>query len=179
MANDWQMPRADTRCAQCAREFAAGEAFVAQLLDVPAGYQRRDLCLTCPAPGAEVPVATWKARRPLPQPRKTPAFDRATIYRVFLQLEEADTPAQQQFRFLLALLLWRKRMLRLERSATAGDRELWEFTAQDNTTHRVARPELDEAELERLSGQLEALLSSAAVIPDDVAEAGSGGPPHE
>ncbi len=170
MAQDWQMPRPGSGCCTCAREFGTGEAFRVCLHETPAGYERRDYCATCsPAGGAEV-IATWKTRRPPPAPKKGPSFDPAAIFRFFQRLEGADGPGQVQLRFVLALLLWRKKILRLERSVAGGAREEWEFSERgSDATHRVIRPELADDELERLSGQLELLLAGAPLELEAVA----------
>ena len=58
------------------------------------------------------------------------------------------------------LLLWRKKVLKFERSAADGGREVWHFVApRSGAAHAVVRPDLDEARLERLGEQLEGLLT--------------------
>ena len=81
------------------------------------------------------------------------------MYEFFRRLEADPRPDQIQFRFVLALLLWRKHVMKLGRTLTIGEREEWEFSIPGSgEVHRVARPDLAEYELERLSGQLEQLL---------------------
>ncbi len=71
-----------------------------------------------------------------------------------------QTASQVQLRFILALLLWRKRVLKLERTLALDGHEVWEFSAaRTGTVHRVPRPALEEAQLEQLSGQVEQLLA--------------------
>lgn len=173
MPHEWTMPRRNDACTGCQRGFAPGETLRTLLFDTPAGYERRDYCLTCVPPLEPAPLGVWKTRRPEPSTAKNLAFDREAIYGFFERLDDADDPRHVQFRFVLALLLWRKKVLRLERSAAAGGREVWEFImARSGALHRVVRPELDEAELERLSAQLEQLLSGQAgaleVVPPEL-----------
>jgi hypothetical protein len=165
VATDWQMPRPGTACASCAHAFEPGETFRACLYDVRAGYERRDYCANCSPPAEPPALATWQTRRPIPATKKNQPFDRAAMYEFFRRLEADPRPDKAQFRFVLALLLWRKRVLKLDRSLTVGEHEEWEFSVPAiGEVHRVARPELAEDELERLSGQLEQLLAAA---PDD------------
>lgn len=160
MGNDWQMPRRGEACEGCRRSFEPGETIQAYLYEWPEGYQRRDYCATCQPPDAAFAIGSWKTRRPEPVAKKAPTFDRQGIYRFFEQLEEADTPEKRQLRFVLALLLWRKKLLKLDRSETGDGVETWHFVvARTDVTHAVTRPELDEEELERLGSQLEALLA--------------------
>lgn len=170
MATDWQMPRPGTACATCAHAFEPGETFRACLHEADAGYQRRDYCANCNPPAHPAALATWQTRRPIPTTKKTQAFDRAAMYEFFRRLEADPRPHKIQFRFVLALLLWRKRVLKLDRSMTVGEREEWEFSVPaTGEAHRVARPDLAEDELERLSGQLEQLLASAPGDSDQTA----------
>ncbi len=163
MKSEWNMPRRAEVCAACRREFAPGEPLQACLYQTGEAYVRRDFCPTCAPPASPAPLATWRTRRPAPTDRKTPAFDRHAIHQLFERLEEAGEPQQLQLRFVLALLLWRKRILRLDRTVGDRDLEIWEFTAPaTGATHRVLRPELDEPQLERLSRRLEDLLAGRA-----------------
>ena len=159
MATDWQMPRPGTACASCAHAFEPGETFRACLFEADAGYQRRDYCANCDPPAEPPRLATWQTRRPVPTSKKLRPFDRAAMYEFFRRLEADPRPDQIQFRFVLALLLWRKHVMKLGRTLTIGEREEWEFSIPGSgEVHRVARPDLAEDELERLSGQLEQLL---------------------
>ena len=73
--------------------------------------------------------------------------------------------------------MWRKRVIKLDRSLTVGEHEEWEFSVPaTGEVHRVARPDLAEEELERLSGQLEQLLASP---PGESETASTGRDPVE
>jgi len=166
---DWSMPRRADACAGCQRAFEVGETFRAYLYEAPEGYARRDYCLNCQPPDEPEPLGSWKTSRPEPAPRKILPFDRDAIYGFFTRLEDAEERPQIHFRFVLALLLWRKKVLKLERSVTVDDREIWEFVAiRTGDVHRVQRPALDEAELQQLSDQLEQLLAGQPVQADPV-----------
>lgn len=175
MADQWQMPRRSDACAACGRSFEPGELIQAFLYEVPEGYQRLDLCENCAPPPAPTAIGSWKTRRPEPTAPPAPSFDRAAIYRLFEQLADAETPEKRQLRFLLALLLWRKKVLRLERSERTGDGELWHFTApRAGQTHVVARPELNAERLDDLEKQLEQLLAGQIATPDVLAAEAPG-----
>ena len=154
------MPRRAEVCLACQHPFEIGETFQALLFNGAAGYERRDYCLACrPTDHAEA-LATWRTRRPEPAMKRVRPFDREAICGFFERLADADEPNQVQFRFVLGLLLWRKRVLKLERTITERGRELWEFLAvRTGAVHRVERPDLAEEQLERLSVQLEQLLA--------------------
>lgn len=177
MASEWNMPRRGEACVGCRRGFEVGEAIQALLYATEAGYERRDYCLECRPPETPAPLGVWRTRRPEPVVSKVQRFDREAVYSFFERLEGAREPDQVQFRFVLALLLWRKKVLKLERTTQADGHEVWEFVAtRSGTAYQVARPELDEAQLERLSTQLERLLAGQAgevevVVPEAGKEA--------
>jgi hypothetical protein len=160
VGDEWEMPRRGERCAGCQSEFGPGDVIQAYLFESPKGYERRDYCVKCRPPDEPFAIGSWKTRRPQPAARKAQQFDREAIQRFFEQLEDADTPEKRQLRFVLALLLWRKKVLKFERSAADGGREVWHFVApRSGAAHAVVRPDLDEARLERLGEQLEGLLT--------------------
>jgi len=109
------MPRRGEACAACGRDFQPGETIRAYLYEFPEGYERRDYCANCRPPDEPFAIGSWQTRRPQPTAKKTSAFDREAIYRFFEQLEDADTPEKQRLRFVLALLLWRKKVLKFDR----------------------------------------------------------------
>ena len=161
LSTDWTMPHRADACTACGHSFDFGEAFRAFLYETDQGYQRRDYCHACQPPAEPAPLGHWQTRRPEPTAKKVLPFDREAIYGFFERLEDVSEPSQVQFRFVLALLLWRKKVLRLERTVADPEHETWEFVAvRSGTAHPVARPDLDEEQLEHLSTQLERLLAS-------------------
>lgn len=162
MANDWQMPRRSDACAACERPFEIGDPLHAFLYELAEGYVRSDYCDACEPKADPPPVGSWRTTRRAPATRK-PAFDAEGIFTLFEQLDGATEPGRRQLRFCLALLLWRKKTLRLDGSEIVDGVEHWRFTAvRGGTPHDVIRPELDDAEVERLSVQLEAVMAGEA-----------------
>ncbi len=160
MATEWNMPRRTDTCQACTRGFEIGETFQAFLHETDEGYERRDYCQKCIPENPAGAIGSWKARRLAPATKKVLPFDRDAVYAFFELLEDAEASHQVQFRFVLALLLWRKKALKLERTTEQNGRELWDFvTPRTGARHSVERPDLDEAQLEQLSGQLEQLLA--------------------
>jgi len=160
VAGEWEMPRRGEACAACRCEFVPGDVIQAYLFESPEGYERRDYCANCRPPDEPFAIGSWKTHRPQLVAKRAQTFDREAIRLFFEQLEDADTPEKRQLRFVLALLLWRKKVLKFDRSATDDGREVWHFVVpQSGVAHAVLRPDLDEAQLERLGEQLEALLT--------------------
>jgi hypothetical protein len=172
VTNEWQMPRRGEACDGCRRGFEPGDPIQACLYESPEGYQRRDYCADCEPPDEPVPIGSWKMRSPEPAARKTVTFHREAIFGFFQQLEDAETREQRQLRFVLALLLWRKKVLKFDRSEANDDGEVWHFAVpRTGAAHAVERPDLDEDRLEQLGAQLEGLLASGVGDPSAVASA--------
>jgi len=170
--NDWKTPRPTEQCAGCRHVFEPGETVRAFLYEASTGYERRDYCADCLPADDRQAVGSWRTRRPVLAARRRTAFDAAAAYELFQQLEDDAEPARTQLRFLLALLLWRKRVLKLARTCDETGCEYWEFRdLHADVTHRVRRPALAEEELDQLSSQLEQLVSgelrSADVVGTD------------
>lgn len=160
MSSQWEMPRRNESCAVCGRRFEVGDVLVASLYEEHSGYVRSDTCATCARPALPIPLASWRTKRPAPHAKRGQAFDREAVLGFFLRLGEPEAPQGVQFRFVLALLLWRKRVLRFDSSDGTGGAEIWRFTlTSTGETFAVQRPDLDEAEIESLSVQLESLLA--------------------
>jgi hypothetical protein len=170
MSSEWNMPRRADQCSACGHVFEIGETFEARLYAAQGDYQRRDFCLNCPAPTDPVAIGTWRTHRPEPAAKRAQAFDREAIYGFFQRFEDAHDPERVQFRFVLALLLWRKKVLKLEQTGAVDGHEVWDFLMpRTGTAHRVTRPALDEDQLERLSSQLEQILAAPPGDLDDLA----------
>jgi len=156
----------------CSASFEVGAHFHAFLYESPAGYERRDFCLGCTPPADSEPVGFWRARRPEPSARRVAAFDREAVLGFFRSFESADTPEKVQFRFVLALLLWRKRVLKFDASEPdAAGVETWQFhQTGSGDRFAVVRPELDEDRIEQLSTQVEQLLAGGSGELDSVSD---------
>ena len=175
MSQEWQMPRRGEACSACHAHFEPGTAFNAYLFETPAGYERRDFCLNCPPPSEPTPIGYWRTRRPLPTVRKAAPFDREAVFSFFQRLHSAAEPHQLQFRFVLALLLWRKKVLKFVETIAAESGEAWRFIQpQSQEAFDVSKPELDEDEIERLSRQLEDLLAGGADEMESIAASNPG-----
>ncbi len=155
------MPRRNDRCGHCARPFEPGDVLQSRLYEQPSGYERADFCEACTPPADRAPVAAWRSRRAEPSARRSAAFDRETALSFFRRLADPSTSEQAQFRFVLGMLLWRKKVLRFDRSDRTREGEVWSFhTVGSDESFELAVPDLDESRLEQLSAQLDALLSA-------------------
>ena len=164
MQSEWEFSRSSGHCAVTGRALAEGESYYAVLFETPQGFERRDHAADAWAGPPEGHFCYWRARVPVKNRQSGPVpVDHELLTQFFLKLEESDCEVRQQFRFVLALLLMRKRILRLDKAEREGEREYWIMRlVSDQSEHRVLNPKLGEEEVQRLSQQLTAILSGDA-----------------
>ena len=79
----------------------------------------------------------------------------------FERLEKETEQEKIDFRFVLALILMRKRLLKYDSSRTETDQEIWQLRITgDKQTVEVINPHLDEEKIEQLSGQISEILQT-------------------
>jgi hypothetical protein len=122
---DWKVERGTRRCAVSERPFEPGETYYSALLEDEEGFRRQDFCAA--AWQEQDPAAFfsfWKTRLPEEGEEERPQrrfIDTDVIYTFFTRLRDAASEEKQTFRYLLALILIRKRYLRLEEFTRGAD----------------------------------------------------------
>lgn len=153
----WQVGSRGASCAGCSAGFTPGADVVSALFDAAEeGFTRGDYCDACFA-SLDVearPFSWWRA--PLPEPESDRAVFDLSVAREFLVrlLREGD-PERASLRYLLTLLLLRKRGVKVveQFSDERGDVMVVTLPPED-ATWEVPCPELDEAETETLRDEL-------------------------
>ena len=165
MAKEFNIARMGPRCQTCDLELPPGSDVVATLTETKDDFVRSDYCPACwgqrPDEAAEAEFfCTWRTRVPEAKARKKLFVDNDLLINFFERLAGAAEPAKVNFRFVLALVLMRKRLLVYGRSEKRPDgSELWHMTMKHNQSpHEVVDPKMDEAMIEQVSGQLGQIL---------------------
>ena len=155
----WEVARSQGSCVKTGRTFAEGDEFYAVLVDTPEGFVRQDYA---PEAWTEPPAGAycfWKTRVPRKEEKKKLIVDNAVLADFFERLAGETEPAKQQFRFVLALMLMRKRLLRYDKTANVDGVERWTMTLlRDGSVHEVVNPQLQDEEINTVSEQLTAIL---------------------
>lgn len=115
--SDWKIRRVEASCTACERTFEEGEAHFSILLVGADGLARQDQCAVCfearDAGGPEE-LVWWRTRRRLEE-KKALIVDFDAVEALFLALEGREEGRLRELRFLLCLLLMRKRRVKLAR----------------------------------------------------------------
>jgi hypothetical protein len=168
---DWEVERSSGKCAASGRELAEGEEFYAVLFDRNGVLQRVDYSIeswTGPPEGA---YCFWKSRVPVKEKKKVVWVDDDVLVNLFVRLSDEKDDLKIRFRFVLALLLMRKRLLKYEQTVRDGDREYWQMRFVRESTgggvHLVENPQLSDSQIDAVSAQLRAILQGE--VPEGLA----------
>jgi len=102
----------------------------------------------------------WKTNVPEPTAKKRMFVDDSVLIDLFQRLEGRDTAAEIRLRFVLALILMRKRLLRYEGMAEGVVPESWRMRPRGTEDEvLVINPQLNESQIGEVSQQLSGILA--------------------
>lgn len=159
---DWEISKTALVCASCSTTFAEGQEIVSVLYDEPNGFMRKDYCAACrPEPNGGAAFSFWRTRIPPSDAPVRRFVDDDVLRDLFRRLEGHDDPRKRNFRYVLALLLMRKKLLKFQqfRRDENGDTLL----LQDRLTgvvHRVADPNLSEEQIDQVTEEIGQVLNA-------------------
>lgn len=161
---DYELSRASGRCCVSGQEFAEDQEFFTVVLETADGLARRDYSLSAWTGAPEGTLCFFKTRLPKRNQAKKRFIDDSAMTSFFKALADTTHPNKQRFRFVLALILLRKRILKYERTVREADAELWEMRlVREKVTHRVLNPVLREDEIGAISAELGSILHGYVV----------------
>lgn len=158
---EYEIGKSAGLCSACQQPLAPQSDFYSAVFERANGFERRDFCSACWAGPPSDSFCHFKARAPTREARPRVFIDDNALVEFFLRLgAHTDDPTKCDFRFVLALILMRKRILKYERTTRREGQETWELRlVRDGSTHVVLNPQLDDARMQLLSGELSAVLA--------------------
>jgi hypothetical protein len=152
-AEEWKIDRRGRACSACGRSFQSEEEHYSGIVEVENRFARRDLCRDCWKARPEL-FSFWLTRMPKVTERRLEDVAAMTDFFKKLVEKPSDDPSRQKITYLTALLLARKRRLKL-----AGSRggKLRIEKSWDGETIEIADPPISDDELEALRVQMEQL----------------------
>ncbi len=157
----YEVARPHGRCHVTGAAIEPGTKFMAALRETPAGFERVDVLLHAwPQFDRADVLAHWQTVMPRHEQKKKLFVDDQVLCELFERLGSANEPAKLNFRFVLGLILMRKRMVIYETSRVDDGREVWavRFKGRDERMDLV-NPKLDEAQVQEVSQQLGEILN--------------------
>jgi hypothetical protein len=157
---EWQIQKGPGQCCGTGKEFEEGQEYVSALVETEDGFERRDYSLEYwESEGPDV-YCFWKRRFEKEPENKKLLVDDDMLVAFFERLEGESEEEKVNFRFVLMLILMRKRILRYESSIVKDGLEVWELKQRGlDELVEVVNPHLNEEQIEELSGQMGKILN--------------------
>jgi hypothetical protein len=156
---DWEVSKPLGFCSGTGRKIEYGEEYFAALVQTDDGLSRQDFCSDYWQENKPDVFCFWRTRLPEPDQKKHIFVDDEMLMAFFERLAEETEQEKINFRFVLALILMRKRRLKYESSEKQDDQETWRLRiAGGKQIVEVINPHLTEEEIEQLSSQLGQIL---------------------
>ena len=193
-ASGYDVPRTSGQCAATQRTLEPGETYYATLVELDPdqaqddkaanalGMARVDVSRQAWEDGyrPERLFSYWKTTVPQPNEKKKLFVDDTVLLNLLHRLADAEQPERLAFRYVLALILMRKRLLRFDRSERrtaevddqSVEQEWWLLTPKkdpakgplgkwdDEQTIELLDPRLDEQQIEQVTRQLGEILQA-------------------
>jgi len=156
---DWKIEKSQLRCGGCEAGFEEEADYFSALEDTGTEFVRKDFCPNC-WPGQHEAghfFSFWKARVPRKEEPRRLLVDNSILFQCFLRISDQDQ--RRHFRYLLALILTRKKVLRFQTIRREGGQEFWVLRyPKEGLTFEVLNPKLTPEELEQTKAELNEIL---------------------
>ncbi len=158
---EWEINKPLGQCYGTGKKIGYGEEYFAALVETEQGLQRRDFCADYWQKEKPSVFCYWKSKLPRPDQKKQRFVDDGMLMAFFERLAQETEQEKVNFRFVLALVLMRKRRLKYDSSKIEGDKEIWRLrVVGDNQFVEVMNPHLDEEQIKQLSSQIGQILQT-------------------
>jgi hypothetical protein len=160
---DWEINKPLGQCCGSGKRIEPGEDYYGALVETEQGLQRRDFSGAYWERDKPPVFCFWKTRLAAPNEKKQLFVSDDMLMAFFERLANETEAEKVSFRFVLALVLMRKRRLKYDSTKTEGDREIWRLRvagAGDKDLAEVVNPHLDEAQIETLTSQIGQILQA-------------------
>jgi hypothetical protein len=157
---DFELRHNTRHCAASGRELRPGETYYTVLRKAGAEVERTDYSSEAWTGPPEVCLAWWKSTLPhATEAKKQHWAPNDVMLHLFETL--AEQPEQADMRYVLTLLLIRRRLLRLEESTRdeAGIEQLTVYCAKNETEYHLPAIVPDDARVQAIQAELGKLLS--------------------
>lgn len=156
---DWEIKKTLGECCGTGRKFDVKEEYYAALLLTEEGFERRDYSAEFWDSQKPDAYCFWKTKMADPGQKKQLFINDEMLMAFFERLENETEEEKVNFRFVLTLILMRKRKLKYDSSKTDNGRELWTLkVTSEQRTVEVVNPHLTEDKITELSSQMGQIL---------------------
>jgi len=155
---DFHVQRCTRRCSKTGQEFRPDELFYSMLVAEGSEVVRHDFSAEAWEGPPEGILGWWKSRMPSRNANKVNWAPNDIMLELFLEL--AEQPQKKDLRYVLTLLLIRRRIMRLEDTEIDEENteQLVVFCARHEKSYRVPVAAPDERRTEEIQNELAQLL---------------------
>ncbi|MBL7189060.1 MAG: hypothetical protein ISS70_22260 [Phycisphaerae bacterium] len=160
--SDWEINKPLGQCFGSGRKIEYGEEYFGALVVAEEGLQRRDFCAEYWQSEKPDVFCHWKTKLPEPGQKRQLFIDDQMLMAFFERLARETDQEKIDFRFVLTLILMRKRLLKYDQSRTEDGKEIWRLRIPGDKSAEglveVVNPHLDAEQIEQLSSQIGEIL---------------------
>jgi len=159
--NTHDVPRGLGKCSVSGRDLVVGEKYFAAIRETPSGIERLDISSECWQDFArEGLLAYWQTVAARAEEKKKVFVDDEVLCTLFERLADATEPVKIHFRFVLGLILMRKRLVIYESARHEEGRDVWVVRMKGKEERLdLTDPKLNEQQVAEVSQQLGQILN--------------------
>lgn len=158
---EWDINKPLGQCNGSDRQLEPGEEYFAALVETEEGLQRRDFCIEYWQQQKPQVYCYWKSKFEAEKKKKKIFVDDEMLMAFFGRLDTETDEEKINFRFVLMLILMRKRKLKYDSTKNEQGNEIWKLRVVGTKDFAsVVNPHLQEEQIEQLSSQLGEILQA-------------------
>jgi hypothetical protein len=162
MSSEWEIKARSRQCARTHETFENGATIYTLLFRDRVGFKREDISETAWQQIKEnvAPFSFWKSKFQAPAPTAPEAMPKESVEELLRRLVSEDLPEHSNTRYVLAILLERKRTLRqVDIRETAEDKILIYEHVKTGEAFLIPDPRLRLDQLESVQQEIYSLLA--------------------
>ena len=176
--NEWNIQSRAHACEACTQPFADQQHYHTLLLDEPTGLRRSDICEPCwqkePAADARSRagfISHWQGVYEAPPAQPVEAIQKDTAETILRKLIERNDPAHAPAAYILAVMLERKRILKVKEEIRREGQRLFIYEhPKTGDIFTIADPDLHLNQLEAVQQDVAHLLEHGLTLPAPASE---------
>ena len=165
---NYEISKSEKACAACGQELADGTSFHSAIFETDETFERKDYCQTCWQDPPEGCFSHWVTCVEPVKPEEKRRLDANIVLGFFQDLEDKRSDSELNFRYVIGLLMMRKRILKFADIERKGrDEFLLLRQSRKRRIHRVLVRQLSEEEIASLMEEVGRFLAASTVLEED------------
>jgi len=156
---DWVINKPLGQCCGTGQQIEPGQEYYGALVETEEGFERKDFSAEYWEEKQPEVFCHWKTRLADPEEKKELFVSDEMLMAFFERLANETEPEKVNFRFVLTLVLMRKRKLKYDATKMENGKEIWRLrVVGQKELVDVVNPHLDEEQIEQLTSQVGQIL---------------------